>query len=179
MLPRPTIEAFDAWLAARALRLDAVVVGGSALALLGVTDRQTRDFDILHPTLPEEIAASAREFAAHFRRKGVELANDWLNNGPMLVAEVLPAGWRQRLRVVFSGASLRLTTLGRADLLKTKLFALCDRGTDLADCVAMAPTAPELEEAEPWLTKQDANELWPDHVHATLDGLRERLGHGV
>lgn len=30
MLPRPTLEAFDAWLAARSLRLEAIVVGGSA-----------------------------------------------------------------------------------------------------------------------------------------------------
>ncbi|HEX7842490.1 MAG TPA: DUF6036 family nucleotidyltransferase [Kofleriaceae bacterium] len=28
------------------LRLEAVVIGGSAFALLGVTTRQTRDFDI-------------------------------------------------------------------------------------------------------------------------------------
>ena len=179
MLPRPTIEAFDAWLAARSLRLDAIVVGGSALALLGVTDRQTRDFDILHPELPEEIAQAAREFAAHLRGEGVELADDWLNNCPMQLADVLPDGWRLRVQVAFTGTSLTLTTLGRADLLKTKLFALCDRGTDLADCIAMAPSAVELEEAEPWLSEQDANPMWPDHVRATLDDLRGRLGHGV
>ena len=179
MLPRPTIEAFDAWLAARSLRLDAIVVGGSALALLGVTDRQTRDFDILHPELPEEITKAAREFAAHLRGENTDLASDWLNNGPMQLAEVLPDGWRLRVRVAFSGASLTLTTLGRADLLKTKLFALCDRGTDLADCISMAPTATELDEAEPWLAVQDANQMWPDHVRAVLDDLRERLGHGV
>ena len=120
-----------------------------------------------------------REFAAHLRGEGIELANDWLNNGPMQLAEVLPDGWRLRVRVAFSGASPTLTTRGRADLLKTKLFALCDRGTDLADCIAMAPTAAELGEAEPWLAEQDANPLWPDHVRATLDDLRERLGHGV
>ena len=120
-------------------------MGGSALALLGITDRQTRDFDILHPELPTEIAEAAREFAAHLRGEGVELADDWLNNGPMQLADVLPRGWRLRL--------------GRADLLKTKLFALCDRGTDLADCIAMAPTVVELKEAEPWLSEQDANPM--------------------
>jgi len=77
-----------------------------------------------------------------------------------------------------SRSSLVATTR-RADLLKTKLFALCDRGTDLADCIAMAPTAAELEEAEPWLSEQDANPMWPEHVRATLDDLRRRLGHGV
>jgi hypothetical protein len=179
MLPRPTIEAFDAYLAARSLRLDAIVVGGSALALLGVTDRQTRDFDILHPELPEHIAAAARAFAAQLRGDGVELADTWLNNGPMQLAEVLPDGWRLRVQLAFAGAALTLTTLGRADLLKTKLFALCDRGIDLADCIALAPTVEELVDAEPWLATQDANPSWPDHVRATLEDLRGRLGHGV
>lgn len=60
-----------------------------------------------------------------------------------------------------------------------QLFALCDRGTDLADCIAMAPTTAELADAEPWLAEQDAKPMWPDHVRATLDDLRGRLGHGV
>jgi N-acetylglucosamine-6-phosphate deacetylase len=71
-----------------------------------------------------------------------------------------------------------LSTLGRADLLKTKLFALCDRGTDLSDCVALAPTAAELDEAVLWLAEQDANP-GPAHVNATSADLTRRLGHGV
>lgn len=67
MLPRPTLEAFDAWLASRSLQLEAIMVGGSALALLGVTERQTRDVDILHPELSAEVTLAAREFAAHLR----------------------------------------------------------------------------------------------------------------
>jgi hypothetical protein len=43
------------------LRLEAIVVGGAALALLDVTDRPTRDVDIVHPELSEEIARSARD----------------------------------------------------------------------------------------------------------------------
>jgi len=179
MLPRPTIEDFDAYLAGRGLRLDAIVVGGSALALLGITDRQTRDFDILHPELPQELADAARIFAKQTRSRGVELADDWLNNGPIQLGDVLPDGWRLRVQPLFAGSALILTTLGRADLLKTKLFALCDRGTDLPDCVALAPTTSELDDAAPWLAKQDTNPLWPDHVRSTLDDLRRRLHHGV
>ncbi len=151
MKPRPTIEAFDKWLSQRALQLEAIVIGGSALALLGVIDRQTRDFDILHPELATNIAEAAREFAAHMRREGVELSDNWFNNGPLQLAEILPDGWRLRLRTAFDGQALRLTTLGRTDLLRTKLFALCDRGSDLGDCLALRPTSHELDEAEPWL----------------------------
>ena len=72
-----------------------------------------------------------------------------------------------------------LSTLGRADLLKTKLFALCDRGTDLSDCVALAPTAAELADAMIWLAEQDTNPGWPAHVKATIADLTQRLFHGV
>lgn len=179
MLPRQTIEAFDAHLAELDLRLEAVVIGGSALALLGVTSRQTQDVDILAPHLSSAITGAAREFARVQRRRGIELVDDWLNNGPMQLCEVLPAGWQEKLQLVFDGRALVLSTLGRPDLLKAKLFALCDRGTDLPDCVALAPSAEELGEALPWLAAQDANADWPRHVRATLGDLSRRLGHGV
>jgi hypothetical protein len=74
---------------------------------------------------------------------------------------------------------LILRVLGRSDLLKSKLFSLCDRGTDLLDCVALAPTDEELGEAREWLAEQDAHPDWPEHVLRTLDDLQERLGHGL
>ncbi len=49
MLPRPTIEAFDRHLLGLGLHFEGVVIGGSALALMGVIQRPTRDFDILVP----------------------------------------------------------------------------------------------------------------------------------
>ena len=133
----------------------------------------------VHLELPEDIARAARAFALHLRGEGVDLGDDWLNNGPIQLADVLPDGWRHRLQVAFEGAAVTLTTLGRPDLLASKLFALCDRGTDLADCVALAPTSKELEQAEPWLVEQDANPLWPEHVRRTLRDLLTRLSDGV
>lgn len=179
MLPRPTIEAFDLHLEALGLELEAVVIGGSALALLGIVSRQTRDFDILAPELPVEVAEAARAFAREQRKLGVDLIDEWLNNGPMQLGSVLPAGWLERAQLAFEGRALVLSTLGRADLLKTKLFALCDRGTDFADCIAMAPTAQEIAEALPWVAFQDANPDWPAHVTATLSDLQRRLGHAL
>jgi len=167
MLPRPTIEAFDTWLSVRGLGLNAIVIGGSALSLLGVIERQTRDFDILYPELPVDVVHAAVAFAAKQRENGVDLSDEWLNNGPSQLVDVLPDGWRQRLRPAFQGRALTLTTLGRLDLVMTKLFALCDRGTDLADCLALAPTSPELDIAEPWLVTQDTHGMWPQHVRTT------------
>jgi len=179
VLPRPIIEAFDRHLLGLGLRFQGVVIGGSALGLLGVIHRPTRDFDILMPELPAEISAAARAFARAQRQAGVELIDDWLNNGPMQLGDVLPVGWRERFQRIFEGQALVLDTLGRADLLKSKFFALCDRGTDLPDCIALAPTAGELEDAMPWLVEQDGNPGWPAHVRATLVDLARRLGHGV
>ena len=179
MLPRPTIEAFDLYLRGLGLRFEGVVIGGSALGLMGVIHRPTRDFDILVPELPPAIAAAARAFAKAQRAAGAEIGDDWLNNGPMQLGDVLPAGWRERVRRIFEGQALVLTTLGSSDLLKTKLFALCDRGTDLPDCIALAPTAEELVECLPWLEQQDGNAQWPAHARATVADLARRLGHGV
>ncbi|MBK6686028.1 MAG: hypothetical protein IPG45_16260 [Deltaproteobacteria bacterium] len=131
------------------------------------------------PELPLAIASAARDFAKAQRQAGVDLRDDWLNNGPMRLGEVLPAGWRERVQRIFDGRALVLGTLGRSDLLKSKLFALCDRGTDLPDCIALAPTAEELAECAPWLEQQDRNEFWPAHVLATVADLARRLGHGV
>ena len=101
MFPRPTIEAFDQYLAELGLAFDAIVIGGSALGLLGLTDRATRDFDVLAPSLPVDISNAARSFARAQRERGVDLADDWLNNGPMQLTEVLPSDWRTRVRPLF------------------------------------------------------------------------------
>jgi hypothetical protein len=179
MRPRELLEAFDRYLVGRTLRLEAVIIGGAALNLLGVVSRPTKDCDVLHPALPLAIADAARAFAAEIRAGGDMLQDDWLNNGPAALADQLPVGWQERLQIVFVGTALELRCLGRDDLLRSKLFALCDRGIDLADCLALAPTAIELQVLAPWLEQQDTNPDWPAHVRATLGDIGRRLGHGV
>jgi hypothetical protein len=141
--------------------------------------RETRDCDILAPPIPEAILAAARAFAAEWRASGEVLRDEWLNNGPESLARNLPAGWEQRAEPLFSGRALMLRSLGRADLLKSKLFAFCDRRTDLGDCLALAPMPEELAEALPWVEYQDANEQWPQYVREMFSELGRRLGHGV
>lgn len=177
MRPRQTIAQFDLYLAARGLEFSAVLVGGAALSLLGLIERQTRDCDVLQPEIPAEIQRAALEFAVQIRTTGTPLQDDWLNQNPAQLADLLPEGWNTRVQAVYKGQSVTLFVLGRGDLLLTKLFAYCDRGMDLADCLAMAPTAQELRHALPWLERQDAHPDWPEHVRVSLSELARRMGH--
>jgi hypothetical protein len=179
MKPFDTIQAFDQFIAARGLYFEGIVVGGTALALLGVVSRTTRDCDVLAPAIPEPIRLAAIEFARRRSEHGDALADDWLNNGPQSLANALPEGWKERLQVAFQGKGIVLHSPGRLDLLRSKLFALCDRGSDLPDCIALEPTEEELNIIAPWLRMQDGNPDWPSHVQDTLDDLRRRLRHGV
>ena len=177
--PRVVLEAFDRYLGKCDLRLEGVVIGGTALNLLGVVARPTKDCDILYPPLPEAVVDAARAFARELSRHGQVLQDDWLNNGPAQLADQLPAQWQERLQSVFMGSHIHLHCLGRDDLLRAKLFALCDRGIDLGDCVALAPTAAELAAIMPWLEYQDLNPDWPAHVRATVADLGRKLGHAL
>jgi hypothetical protein len=59
-------------------------------------------------------------------------------------------------------------------------FLLCvDRGIDLGDCIALAPTSDELQNVLTWLQLQDANPDWPEHVRNTIADVAKRIRHGV
>lgn len=179
MRPAQLIPRFDAHLAGHGLHLDAVILGGTALSLLGILERETRDCDVLSPDLPPTILEAAVAFAGMLRAEGTELGDDWLNNGPISLASLLPEGWRSRTLPLYEGQAIRLSSLGRTDMLLTKLWALCDRGIDLQDCLALAPTHRELACAQPWIAEQDAHPGWPAHVASVLKDLERRLGHGL
>ena len=105
MDPRTTIEAFDRFLAEQAYPCELIVIGGAALALLGIIRRPTRDCDVLDPLLESRLIAMSQEFAQRQTAIGVPLDQDWLNNGPVSLAAVLPSGWRSR--VVVGSRALR------------------------------------------------------------------------
>jgi len=177
MNPSTTIPRFDTFLSERGLRLKAIITGGTALALLGIIARETRDCDLLEPNLTPEILEASKAFALLEISKGEILRDDWLNNGPSALVPLLPNGWRDRLLLIYEGKAIRLWTLGRFELLLTKLWALCDRGMDLGDCLALRPTPDELHMAEAWIVPQDLNPDWPQHVQGTLRNLAGRLGY--
>ena len=179
MQPTEIIPLFDRYLSDRKLTFEAIVVGGAALALLGLIARETRDCDVIEPHLPGTVLEASRAFAKELDDRGIILREDWLNNGPAALADLLPSGWRDRLQELYRGQAVTLWSLGRAELILSKLFALCDRGTDLTDCLALQPTPAELDRAAPWLLQQDLHPDWPRHVQAALADLARRLKHGL
>ena len=174
MITRDTLQAFDLYLIKKDLTFDGVIIGGAALILLGLIERATQDVDCLDPTLPESIKRASIEFA---KSSGSGLKEDLFNNGPESLKHDLSPTWKADLQTLYEGTSLRLYTLGRLDLLRSKLYAYCDRQQDLQDCLALKPSLEELQEIRPWLIERDANPLWPDHVEASLSYLAKELGH--
>lgn len=179
MYPSEIIPRFDAFLAERNLTLEAIATGGTALALLGITSRETRDCDLIEPELSMALMQASQAFASEVRQQGGILRDDWLNTGPASLGPLLPEGWKTRLQIIYLGKAIRLWSLGRPELLLAKLWALCDRGLDLGDCMALAPSAEELRLAEAWIATQDLNPAWPAHVEGILKDLGRRLGHGL
>ena len=82
MKPTETIARFDRHLEERGLSFEAIVVGGAALALLGVISQQTRDCDVLHPAIPGPVADAARAFPRAESDAGNDLDADWLKANP-------------------------------------------------------------------------------------------------
>ncbi|MFH0898924.1 MAG: DUF6036 family nucleotidyltransferase [bacterium] len=178
MYPLQVITAFDDYLSQQCLKFSAIIVGGCALSLLGIITRETQDVDVLDPNIPQEILKLSYNFANDWNSKNQDtLKVKWLNNGPVTLQRDLPKKWRERIEPLFIGKSLSLYTLHRSDLLLSKLFAYCDRGTDRGDCIRLCPSHEELIQAFDWIKKLDGNSLWPSHVEAMFKELAKELGY--
>ncbi len=173
------LMAFDSFLLKRGLEFQGTIIGGAALLVMGVIDRATEDVDCLEPTLSPDIKAAATAFRSAYQGPGAPLKEEWLNNGPASLIQDLPAGWEARRVPLFEGRALKLQTLGRMDLLRSKVFAFCDRQLDFQDCLALKPSAGELRALQPWLKERDLNEQWPEHVRRSLQALARDLGYDL
>lgn len=175
MNPVQVIAKFDEFLSSQNLTFQGVVIGGTALILQKIIVRETIDIDFLDPSIPNEISRAVTEFRN--LHPDLELIEKWFNNGPESLKKNLPASWKDNIVEIYHGKVLTLFTLGRLDLLRSKLFAYCDRGIDLQDCIALRPTPEELNICLEWVSEQDGNPLWPNHVHKELVRLGKLLGH--
>lgn len=162
-------------------RYEIVVVGGTALAVLGLVRRATRDVDVvairdqgsLIPAepLPELLMEAARRVASDYG-----LPENWLNAGPADIARIgLPKGFEERMVTREYSPSLVVDFAGRLDLIHFKLYAAADPldpERHEADLLALEPTQEELLSAARWARTQDPSEPFRDILLSTL----ERLG---
>lgn len=179
MKPESIIPQFDEYLFKDELSFEAIVVGGAALAIMGIIQRETQDCDILDPMIPDSIKNAAVEFAESIRQQEVFLKENWLNNGPVSLTNDLPKGWQSRIVKIYQGKALTLYALGRDDFLKAKIFSFCDREQDRDDCIQLNPSRQELLELKGWLIERDGNTAWAKHVEASLKSLAMDLGYDL
>jgi hypothetical protein len=173
MITKKLLEEFGEFLTNRGISLDVTVTGGAALSLLEITNRATRDVDVLEPEkLSVEIQLAAVDFA---NQQGRGLDIGWLNTAARIYADSLPSGWLDRARITLETPGLTVRTLAREDLLKLKVRALCDRGKDLEDCVALDPSRAELASVEAWLKKLKKEPDWAKDIQVGLSRLLQHI----
>lgn len=163
-------------LAERGFSYEIVVVGGSALLLLGIIRRPTHDLDVVAVVddgeyisaqpLPLELGSAAHDVAAQ-----MALTPDWLNG--VVSAQLqsgLPPAFRDRVETRVYG-TLTVHIAGRLDLIYLKLFAAVDqsgRGKHVDDLRHLNPTRQELLDAAEWVRGQDISPAYPRMVADTL-----------
>lgn len=171
---KDVIFQFDIYLQRLGLSFEATIIGGAALNILDISSRKTKDVDCLDPQIPDEIKLASQKFSTE--RSELLLDPNWLNNGPATLINDLPPGWKQRTNILYHGKALKLEVLGRSDLLKTKLFAYCDRTTpDFEDLKLLKPTQQELEASLSWVKERDGHVNWPLHVEKAFLVLKKAL----
>lgn len=158
-------------------QIEIVVIGGSALAALGLVQRATRDVDLLAiahkgelrlaEPLPEVLMTARVAVGRDFG-----LDENWLNAGPTdLIKWGLPIGFMSRVITRQYDRSLTVHFAGRLDQVHFKLFAMVDQGGGRheADLRALEPTAGELIEAARWSITQDPS---PGYRSVLAEALR-------
>ena len=168
------LDDLDSELAQAGAERSLTICGGGALLFLNIMERVTRDVDVITPELDPLLTQLAALLA---KRHGLE--ENWLNNGPAALARDLEPGWLTRTEPIFKGRALELRTLGRRDLIASKLFALCDRDEhDLDDLFRMKLIWSEVEDLKEWILKRDASSYWPERVERQLAKLKKRVENG-
>lgn len=174
------LAALSEQLATRGQHYELVVVGGAGLLALGVTDRPTKDVDVvalldagsLHRAkpLPQHLTDARNRVARDFG-----LPENWLNPGPADLLDFgLPKGFLDRVLTQKFGDGLTVHFASRLDQIHFKLYALADQGAGKheQDLRALKPTAEELVQAARWTRTHDPS----DGFRAMLERALRYLG---
>ncbi len=158
-----------------------MVCGGTALNILGIIDRATRDIDVMGVLVSEgDIKEAAFEDwfidAAARVASDYDLPEDWINSGPTsMVRTGLPEGLATRLAARSYGDHLTVHYTSRYDLIHLKLYAAVDRqDRHLEDLRALEPSREEMAAAASWCLGQDPSEAFRSELIALL----EWMGYG-
>lgn len=151
--------------------LELLVCGGSALNVLGLVQRATKDVDVLAyvnrntagevsfisaDPLNEKLITASEKVARDFN-----LTKNWLNSGPASATDLgLPDGILKRVKTKQYGQKLTIHFMGRYDQIHFKLYAAVDQGAGkhFDDLLALNPTPDELEQAASWSMTHDVSE---------------------
>jgi hypothetical protein len=187
---RELLTAVGEHLAADGQSAAIVVVGGSALAMMGWVDRTTKDVDVIaqaggsaearpRPLLPPEPLPDALVEAIGRVARDYGLPSDWMNTAAgMQWLTGLPDDFVEGLEWRRFGA-LDVGFAGRASLIALKLFAAVDQGSEsvhFQDLVGLEPADGELDVAADWVARQDPAGHFGALVAEEVENVRSALG---
>lgn len=163
-----------------------VVCGGSALNVLNIASRTTRDVDVLAIVEQTEKGIKLRydrslpkDFCGLVAEVGHDLGlfDDWLNMGPQNVLQVYgaPPGMTDRWERREYGASLIVYFVSRLDQVYLKFLAVADpkaKPHHLEDLVQrLKPTAEEVRAAVGWLLERETSSWFRNNVRRVVKEL--------
>ncbi|ACR79351.1 DUF6036 family nucleotidyltransferase [Kosmotoga olearia] len=166
-------------------RIEIIVCGGSALSIIGLVKRVTKDIDVL--AIVEKTNGHFKIVRADFPvwlKKAIEkvardfdLPPNWMNPGPTSMVDLgLPEGLENRLIEKNYGNNLTVYYISRFDQIHFKLYASVDRGGyHIDDLLKLNPTDEEIEAAARWSMTHDVSEGY----RMVLKDLLKRLGYDV
>lgn len=170
-VPEEALRAVGELLEFEGHSISIVVSGGSAMILLGLVSRATKDVDVLalaiHSSrttilhrpdpLPDPLNRAIARVATD-----LGLDSDWMNAAAGGQWDTgLPPGMKERL-TWRDFAGLRVGLVDRQDLVFFKLYAAADdtgpSSVHYQDLIALRPGPSELERAAEWIATQDVSE---------------------
>ncbi len=161
-----------------------VVCGGSALNVLGLVKRTTKDVDVVAfaekdfegkdllkkaEPFPTDLVEASRKVERDFN-----LPEKWLNPGPTSAVDSgLPEGLMDRVETKRFGKRLTIHFLSRYDQICFKLYAAADDGIGkhYYDLLLLEPNSRELEEAARWSMTHDVSEAYRQVVKELLNHM--------
>jgi len=161
-----------------------VAGGGSALLVQKISNRQTKDVDVMAMREWEGDVVSAYPLPTILKKAAAKVAEElrldanWLNGSASLHGfdfSLVPSWFWQELDTREYGKNLRISFISRKGLILLKLGAALDRDQrrDMEDLASLKPTGAETEELLLWVLKDRHDST----THPKLSTLLTELGH--